>query len=580
MLKTRPSNNSQNIDNSGHASKKNIASSQVANSSNKDGSVEQPSAPLMNHQWTRLIQNGSTGPTIQRKCESCEQDEQDALALQPKLHIGPANDTYEQEADTVADVVMHKPGVSVGNISSLKQRQTSAKAESSNHDTSQKSTGDSSGLGNYVNSLNGKGHGMSRVENRFFSQRFNRSFDDVRLHTDSEANQAAKGIQAKAFTYGNHIVFNRGAYQVNQPKSMHLMAHELTHVVQQGGANGTLNKKPIDAVSHIQKTPEGELTPEQVGQDPGLLLCFILCEIGVPPSIWRTVTGMVLQAVWEEYKVRYSQAQANVAFRRFQLAFNAYSPIKVIQFILTFAVQGKIGLIPIRAAAATAIKRRLEAMLIARGATTAGLVAAEQIARKVVIVIEVAIAAGCGLYCGSMALGRAIVALTEAAAEGIVAFAEGLETAGEIMGSIVGGIATELFVRPIFTSLAVADIYNWDLAGMPGSTRADMLVMGWYLSSQLNGEDMDTLLTQIAKPINQYPNDFQDLIFQTMAEIASERDELNEEPLEFTPYSILRQSPIVFIRLLNEEGYLLFNQDPNDVADAMIYGGDEAETQD
>ncbi len=529
-------------------------------------------AEVQNPLWQKLISSDMQSQGyLQRKCDACEDEENQ---IQTKLNVGPADDQYEREADAVADKVMRMPmGSNVGSISSIGEKQPATKSESKNTNGAEAS----SGLSNYVGSLNGKGKRLSKTENQFFSSRFGRSFDSVRVHTGNEANQAAKGINAKAFTYGNHIVFNQGAYQQNKPESLHLLAHELTHVVQQNGASSSLNRKPDDPTSVIQRTGEDELTPEIVGQDPNLLLCFILCELGVPPAIWRDITSFLLRAVWEEYRDRYSQAQASVAFRRFRLAFKAYSPLRVIQFTLTFISQGRIGLIPVRSVSALALRSRLAQMLIARGATGAGIIAAEQIARKVVIVIEAAIAAGCAAYCGTMAYARTLVMLAEMTAQGLVAFVEALEATGEIIGAIVGGIATEIIVRPILTGLAMSDVFNWDLSGMPTGTKADTVVMGWYLSSQLDGADMDALLTQLARPINDYPQSFQDLIFMTMATIAEEREELGEEPLEYSPHQMLRQSPIVYIRMLNENGYLLFDQDPEEVVDEMLNGEDPAE---
>ncbi|GAB2708111.1 eCIS core domain-containing protein [Aliiglaciecola aliphaticivorans] len=581
MLKAQSTGDSQHQTCAAKAAKKPADAFHSGNfpehTSSKQGGVGSGIRTSVNPLWERLASNNMPSNVIQRKCEHCEQEQEEPLSVQPKLTVSAANDVYEQEADAVANQVMSGNSSKVSHISRLHSPQASTKKDNAAARQSDSQNQQPNRLSSYVNSLNGKGSPLSTAENRFFSSRFNHSFEGVRLHTNSEANQAAKGIQAKAFTYGNHIVFNQGAYRAHHPNSMHLLAHELTHVVQQGGANGVVSKKSDDASGWIQRTPEGDLTPEQVGQDPGLLLCFILCELGVPPSIWRDLTGLLLQAVWEEYKATYSQAQASVAFRRFELAFQTYTPLKIVQLLLTFIVHGKIGLVAVRAASAEAIRARLRAMLISRGASSTAIIGAEQIARKVVIVIEVAIAAGCAVYCGSLALGRAIVELTQAAAEGIIAFAEGLEAAGEIVGSIVGGIATEIFVRPILTSLAMADVFNWDVNGLPSSTRADTVVMGLYLSSQLNGEDMDTLLTQLAKPINQYPDDFQHLISSTFAEIVTERQTLNEEPLPYTAQEILQLTPIAFIRLLNERAYLLFDQDPNDIADRMINGGVEAD---
>src|SRR5690606_8262112 len=55
----------------------------------------------------------------------------------------------------------------------------------------------------------------------------------VRIHTDSRAVQSAKQINALAYTSGNHIVFNAGQYQPGSDSGKRLLAHELTHVVQQ-----------------------------------------------------------------------------------------------------------------------------------------------------------------------------------------------------------------------------------------------------------------------------------------------------------------------------------------------------------
>jgi hypothetical protein len=68
--------------------------------------------------------------------------------------------------------------------------------------------------------------------------RFSADFGHVRLHTDQDAQQTAAQIQAKAFTYGNNIWLGRGAHEDDKG----LMAHELTHVVQQGAASPSLDR--------------------------------------------------------------------------------------------------------------------------------------------------------------------------------------------------------------------------------------------------------------------------------------------------------------------------------------------------
>lgn len=70
---------------------------------------------------------------------------------------------------------------------------------------------------------------------------FGQDFSDVRVHSDSAASSSAESVAATAATVGNHIVFRSGAYNPSSSQGQHLLAHELTHVVQQrqGAVDGT-----------------------------------------------------------------------------------------------------------------------------------------------------------------------------------------------------------------------------------------------------------------------------------------------------------------------------------------------------
>src|SRR5947209_1772202 len=65
------------------------------------------------------------------------------------------------------------------------------------------------------------------------SARFGHDFSQVRIHTDSEAAEAAQAVGAKAYTRGEDIVFNEDRYAPGSREGDRLLAHELTHVVQQ-----------------------------------------------------------------------------------------------------------------------------------------------------------------------------------------------------------------------------------------------------------------------------------------------------------------------------------------------------------
>jgi hypothetical protein len=69
--------------------------------------------------------------------------------------------------------------------------------------------------------------------------RFNRDFGDVRVHTDSNAAQSARAVNAHAYTVGQDVVFGSGQYQPETEAGAHLLAHELTHVVQQSSSSQT-----------------------------------------------------------------------------------------------------------------------------------------------------------------------------------------------------------------------------------------------------------------------------------------------------------------------------------------------------
>ncbi|KRB43018.1 DUF4157 domain-containing protein [Terrabacter sp. Root181] len=88
-------------------------------------------------------------------------------------------------------------------------------------------------LQDYLDASRGKGAPLPDAVRAEFESRFQRPFDDVRVHDDAEADNAARGIDALAFTRGNDIYFRSGAYDPTSAVGRWLLAHELTHVVQQ-----------------------------------------------------------------------------------------------------------------------------------------------------------------------------------------------------------------------------------------------------------------------------------------------------------------------------------------------------------
>ncbi|MFE1171911.1 DUF4157 domain-containing protein [Streptomyces sp. NPDC058773] len=119
--------------------------------------------------------------------------------------------------------------------------------------------------------------------------RLGADFSDVRVHTDNSAHQSAESVNAHAYTSGSHIVFQRGRYNTSSSAGRHMLAHELTHVIQQRNGpvagtdrgDGTKVSDPSDrfereaeanasrALSAVQRTAEPAHAPDHGGPDDG-----------------------------------------------------------------------------------------------------------------------------------------------------------------------------------------------------------------------------------------------------------------------------------------------------------------------
>ncbi len=81
--------------------------------------------------------------------------------------------------------------------------------------------------------ISSPGESLDRDVRSDMEGRLGADFSDVRVHRDSAAHESAQSVQAKAYTVGSHVVFQRDAYDPGSDAGKHVLAHELTHVVQQ-----------------------------------------------------------------------------------------------------------------------------------------------------------------------------------------------------------------------------------------------------------------------------------------------------------------------------------------------------------
>lgn len=103
-------------------------------------------------------------------------------------------------------------------------------------------------LSTRINSKRGSGGGLDSAVQASMSSQMGYDFSGVKVHTDSESDQLNKSLGAKAFTTGSDIYFSSGSYNPGSSEGQDLLAHELTHVVQQGGQapSGPLTLGPAD----------------------------------------------------------------------------------------------------------------------------------------------------------------------------------------------------------------------------------------------------------------------------------------------------------------------------------------------
>lgn len=182
--------------------------------------------------------------TLQRKCacgshtmgaSTCTSCDTKKRPLQAKLRIGASDDPFEHEADRISEQVLAAaPGMATPRI----QRLTAGPAPASD------------GAPDSVDRvLAGPGRALEDPLRRDMEQRFRHDFSRVRVHADGAAARSASDIGARAYTAGHQLVFGAGQFAPSTREGRRLIAHELTHVVQQSGTAGLAQRAPLEIVS-------------------------------------------------------------------------------------------------------------------------------------------------------------------------------------------------------------------------------------------------------------------------------------------------------------------------------------------
>lgn len=197
-------------------------------------------------QQQSLLSLMAASPRLQRKCAcgapsaaggscaTCEGKENSAkpVVLQKQLAIGAADDPLEREADRVADQVM-----GMGLPSQTAQGPTPQRIQRLGHNIS--IDGNEVAPASVVQVLAGSGRPLEAGLRQEMELRFGQDFSSVRVHTDTRAARSAQDVDALAYTVGQNIVFGAGQFAPKTSVGRRLLAHELTHTVQQSAGSAT-----------------------------------------------------------------------------------------------------------------------------------------------------------------------------------------------------------------------------------------------------------------------------------------------------------------------------------------------------
>lgn len=224
---------------------------------------------------------------------------QTPLPVQAKLKIGAANDPLESEADDIADGVMRMPDQSrsllqrcPGGCPGEEELRTSSTIQrcSSAHPGAEiawrralpnvdgqrlqpKTDGQpsvgcadaprvSASTERAIDRHRGAGAPLPASTRHFFEPRFGARFDNVRVHTDADAGRLADGVSARAFTVGRDIFFGQSEYRPGTTAGRRLLAHELTHTIQQSRRHQVqrqLEEAPPASAREIYETYQSDL---------------------------------------------------------------------------------------------------------------------------------------------------------------------------------------------------------------------------------------------------------------------------------------------------------------------------------
>ena len=254
-----------------------MSAHQTSCSRTEAASTERASAPPLLVQ--RSCSCGGASSSLAGECEGCRTKR--LIGRRARLAPGNSGDVFEQEAERVADFVVRSAGepsalaplpfrIQPAAVAAVQREDAQDETELENDvsldDEAAVDAGgdgldadgdsespdllaDETGRpqrhegvftsGEHLDVPSGGGRPLDGDVQSWMGQRFGHDFSRVRIHTDAEAAESARRVRAHAYTVGPDIYFNEGRYDPEGVRGRRLLAHELTHVVQQGDSRAS-----------------------------------------------------------------------------------------------------------------------------------------------------------------------------------------------------------------------------------------------------------------------------------------------------------------------------------------------------
>lgn len=284
----------------------------VANS--RTGSADVAGKPVEGprHWLQRKCACGSSSG-LAGSCPECERKKM--FGLQTKLTIGAVDDPFEREADQMAERIVAMSG-SANNVAPSPGQKVSRLTSISRL---LPRTDDTLPFGGEApdsvqRAISAPGEPLAKNLRDFFEPRFVHDFSQVRVHFDAAAARSARDVAAQAYTVGRHVVFDTGRYAPMSATGRTLLAHELTHVVQQSAAPETADTPAVAS------SGPARLQRQEVPQPAAAVVTSVQISCSDRRIVFNTSNGVYSYALTEcsvpvgSYNVGVHAAGATVRF--------------------------------------------------------------------------------------------------------------------------------------------------------------------------------------------------------------------------------------------------------------------------